>query len=107
MILKLAEIDRKIFSGYLGGLIKKMGWVEHFLLGRKSEKTAKKVTWNRWVKFFAYEKLVLDQLNSDLEYRAMSGMRACVSDVRSFLCSVCTSSRGNHKIASIYYCTCK
>ena len=42
MILRLALIDRKTLSGHLGGLFKKIGWVEPFLLGRKSEKMAKK-----------------------------------------------------------------
>ena len=42
MILRLALIDRKTLSGHLGGLFKKIGWAEPFLLGRKSEKTAKK-----------------------------------------------------------------
>ena len=34
--------NRKMLRGYLRGLFKKFGWAEHFLLGRKSEKTAKK-----------------------------------------------------------------
>ena len=34
--------NRKILSGYLRGHFRKIGWAEHFLLGRKSEKTAKK-----------------------------------------------------------------
>ena len=42
MILKLALIDRKMLSGYLNGLFNKFGWAEHFLLGRITEKTAKK-----------------------------------------------------------------
>ena len=42
MILRLALIDRKTLSGHLGGLFKKIGWAEPFLLGRKSEKMAKK-----------------------------------------------------------------
>ena len=42
MILRLALIDRKTLSGHLDGLFKKIGWAEPFLLGRNSEKTAKK-----------------------------------------------------------------
>ena len=49
MILRLALIDRKTLSGHLGGLFKKIARAEPFLLGRKSEKMAKKATWNQWV----------------------------------------------------------
>ena len=31
-----------MLSGYLGGLLNKIGWAEHILLGRKNKKIAKK-----------------------------------------------------------------
>ena len=44
MILRLPSIDRKMLSGYLGGIFNKIGSAEHFLLGRKSEKNGQKRT---------------------------------------------------------------